>query len=115
MSESSTAPEGQAEAAPDPAEAIRAEVSREYAAKLAQAELEAQAAKAGITLPEEFTSYLNLPRLIGEDGNPSAEAISRVLETFRPSMKLPPLAGAGHNRDGGPFKPHVSLDSRGRK
>ncbi|MEU9879897.1 hypothetical protein [Streptomyces phaeochromogenes] len=73
MSEENSAQETQEEqieAVPDPAEAIRAEIRREYAGKLAQAEVKAQAAKAGIAIPEGFADYLDTSKLLGEDGQP---------------------------------------------
>ncbi|MFD7530470.1 hypothetical protein ACFV8E_23220 [Streptomyces sp. NPDC059849] len=96
---------------------IRAEVEREYAEKLAQAELKAHAAQAGINLPDVFTNYLDASKLLGEDGKPSAEAMDEALAPFKPSEpKFPQITGAGHNRSGGPMpEPHpVSLDVRKR-
>lgn len=120
MSENNTTPgtqDAQTEAAPDPAEAMRTELRREYAGKLVQAEVKAYAAQAGIKLPEGFTAYLNPSALLGADGTPSAEAISQALAPFAVAAEptLPHLAGAGHNRDGNRIEPRrVSLDVRKR-
>lgn len=100
----------------DHAEAIRAEVQSEYAGKLAHAELRAQAAKDGISLPEGFTEYLNTSKLLEEDGSPSVKEIAKLLEPFQP--KAPTyLQGIGLGRQGGyvgPSKPSLSLDARNR-
>ncbi|MBT2401065.1 hypothetical protein [Streptomyces sp. ISL-100] len=116
MSEINTAPEtpeAQTEAVPDPAEEVRAGIHRENAGKLAQAELKAQAAQAGIKLPDGYTDYLDTSKLLGEDGNPSAESIGEALKPFEP--KFPPLAGTLHNRGSAPLVHHFSLDARRRK
>ncbi|WP_405889660.1 hypothetical protein OG427_05590 [Streptomyces sp. NBC_00133] len=99
-----------------PVDSIRAEVQREYAAKLAQAELKAQAAQSGIKLGDGFTDYLDASKLLGEDGNPSAEAIGEALAPFRPQEpKFAQLAGTGHSHRGGPIpQRRVSLDVRNR-
>ncbi|QFQ97908.1 hypothetical protein F9278_18680 [Streptomyces phaeolivaceus] len=103
----------------DPSDAVRAEVEREFAGRLARAEMENQAAKAGITLPQGFTDYLDSSRLIREDGNPSAEAIAKVLEPFQTEKEplFPQLTGAGRSHpDAFQYQgPRVSLDARHRK
>ncbi|MGW7364815.1 hypothetical protein ACWGI8_15630 [Streptomyces sp. NPDC054841] len=100
-----------------PVDSIRAEVQREYAAKLAQAELKVQAAQSGIELGHGFTDYLDASKLLGEDGNPSAEAIGEALAPFTAAQQpeFPQLTGTGHSHRGGPI-PHrrVSLDVRNR-
>ncbi|GGR75396.1 hypothetical protein GCM10010236_32650 [Streptomyces eurythermus] len=101
----------------DPSDPVRAQVEREYSAKLARAELKGYAAQAGITLPDGFTDYLDGSKLLGEDGKPSAESMDKVLAPFRPrEPTLPPLGGAGHNREGNSFRvhPRISLDVRKR-
>ncbi|MGI5398527.1 hypothetical protein ACQEVG_03520 [Streptomyces sp. CA-135486] len=118
MSENDTSPkprEEQTKTAPDPTEAIRTEIHREYAGKLAQAEMKTQAAKAGIALPEGFADYLDTSKLLGEDGQPSSEAVAKLLESFQPEPKFPQLAGTGRSRDAAPLVRHVSLDARRRK
>ncbi|MBT2508086.1 hypothetical protein J7I98_19785 [Streptomyces sp. ISL-98] len=62
MSDTESTPaaqEGEAGAVQDLSDAIRAEIQREYAGKLARTEIKAQAAKAGINLPEDFAGYLD--------------------------------------------------------
>ncbi|MFF9589597.1 hypothetical protein ACF1FX_10260 [Streptomyces sp. NPDC014646] len=101
----------------DGADTIRAEVQQEYSARLARAEVKVHAAQAGISLPDGFTDYLDTSKLLGEDGNPSAEAMDRALASFKFSEPpFPHVAGAGHNRSGGPMpeRPRVSLDVRKR-
>ncbi|MFE4330937.1 hypothetical protein ACFRQM_16325 [Streptomyces sp. NPDC056831] len=101
----------------DPADAIRAEVQREYAAKLAQAEIKTHAAQAGINLPDGFTDYLDASKLLGEDGRPSAEAMNQALAPFKSKeATFPHLVGAGPNRSGGPMpeRRRISLDVRKR-
>ncbi|MEV5872772.1 hypothetical protein AB0L75_00810 [Streptomyces sp. NPDC052101] len=102
----------------DPSHAVRVEVQREYAAKLAKAEFKAQAAQAGATLGEGFTEYLDTSKLLGEDGTPSAEAITRALAPMIPERPagFPQLAGAGFHRSGDRVQQHprISLDVRKR-
>ncbi|MFC5148083.1 hypothetical protein [Streptomyces aureoversilis] len=100
----------------DPSDSIRAEVEREYAAKLAKAEFRAQAAQEGASVPEGFVEYLDASKLLGEDGWPSAEIISHALEPYKPKKpQLPQLMGAGyHQGPSRPFTPRVSLDIRKR-
>ncbi|MER6530347.1 hypothetical protein [Streptomyces sp. NPDC001508] len=101
----------------NPSHFVRAEVEREYAGKLARAELKSHAAQAGITLPDGFTEYLDGAKLLGEDGKPSAEAMDKALAPFKPKdPAFPHLVGAGHNRDGSPIpeRRRVSLDVRKR-
>lgn len=105
--------------APVPADgfdSVRAEVQREYAAKLARAELRAHAAQAGINLGEGFTDYLDPSKLLGEDGNPSAEAISKALAPLAAAQepKFPQLGGTGHSMPVERFTRRVSLDIRHR-
>ncbi|MFE0047280.1 hypothetical protein [Streptomyces albireticuli] len=98
------------------ADAIRAEVEREYAVKLAKAEFKAQAAQEGASVSEEFMEYLDGSKLLGEDGRPCPETIARTLEPFKPKRpKLPQLMGAGYYRgSSAPSAPRVSLDVRKR-
>jgi hypothetical protein len=105
------------EAASADSSTIREEVQREYAAKLATAELKAHAAEAGLKLPDGYTDYLDASKLLGDDGQPSAEAISSALAPLRPKEpQFPQLAGTGHNRNR--YEPEsirrVSLDVRKR-
>lgn len=101
----------------DGVDAVRAEVQREYSARLARAEIRVHAAQAGVSLPDGFVDYLDASKLLGADGNPSAEAMDRALASFKPSPpSFPQLEGVGHNRSGGPFSQRrpVSLDVRNR-
>ncbi|BCM65772.1 hypothetical protein EASAB2608_01106 [Streptomyces sp. EAS-AB2608] len=101
----------------DGSDTVRAEVQREYAAKLAHAELRAQAAQSGIKLGDGFTDYLDASKLLGEDGTPSAEAIGKALAPFAAAQQpqFPHLVGAGFHRDGDRVPARrVSLDIRKR-
>ncbi|MFJ2609680.1 hypothetical protein ACIO13_32570 [Streptomyces sp. NPDC087425] len=101
----------------DPSHSVRAEVEREYAGKLAQAEFKNHAAQAGINLPDGFTDYLDAAKLLGDDGKPSVEAMNKALAPFTTrEPTFPHLVGAGHNRDGNriPERPRISLDVRKR-
>ncbi|MFG3405943.1 hypothetical protein [Streptomyces sp. NPDC048142] len=99
----------------DPAEAIRSEVVREYGGKLAKAEFRAQAAIEGVPLSSEFIDLLDFSKLVGEDGNPSAEAIKTALQPFQGLREpdFPQLAAVGHHRVGSSAKA-TSLDARHR-
>ncbi|MEU3601678.1 hypothetical protein ABZ714_23600 [Streptomyces sp. NPDC006798] len=99
----------------EPADSIRAEIQREYAAKLAAAELRTQAAKDGITFPDGFTDFLDSSKLVGDDGSPSVEAIGRVLAPWAAAKEpeFPQLRGAGNYKPMSP-EPRMSLDVRKR-
>lgn len=101
-------------AAPDPMQAIRAEVAQEYAGRLAHAELRAQAARQGVELPETFTDFLDTSKLLGADGQPSPEAIENILTPFKATKAPQFVQGLGLGRQGGHdgSQPTVSLDTR---
>ncbi|WP_370419565.1 hypothetical protein AB8O64_14605 [Streptomyces sp. QH1-20] len=98
------------------ADAIRAEVMREYSDQLTQAEFKAQVAEAGAKIPDGLMDYLDTSKLLGDDGRPSAEVIARVLEPFMPKKpEFPQLMGMGYYRGSPvPSAPRVSLDVRKR-
>ncbi|MFE6688767.1 hypothetical protein ACFVFQ_20125 [Streptomyces sp. NPDC057743] len=100
----------------DHSDSVRAEVQREYAAKLVQAEVRAHAAQAGINLAQGFTDYLDPSKLLGEDGDPSAEVIARALEPLKPAEpEYQQLVGTGFHRGVHSAPTHrVSLDVRKR-
>ncbi|MFF9498307.1 hypothetical protein [Streptomyces sp. NPDC014656] len=117
MSDPQTGSHSPAPVPADGSDSVRAEVRREYAAKLAHAELRAQAAQAGIKLSDGFTDYLDASKLVGADGNPSAEAIGKALAPFAAvrQPEYPHLVGAGFHRDSAPVPARrVSLDVRKR-
>ncbi|WP_259453999.1 hypothetical protein [Streptomyces ginkgonis] len=83
----------------------RATVLTEFSGRLAQAELRAQAATAGVDLPK--ADYLNLDAFIGDDGAPDADAIGSFISS------LPQLSSdrafaqnIGLGRQGGTSNPH---------
>lgn len=116
MSDHQTGSHSPAAVPADGSDSVRADVQREYAAKLAHAELRAQAAQAGIKLGDDFTNYLDASKLLGEDGAPSAEAIGKALAPFAAAQaQFPHLVGAGFHRDSAPVPARrVSLDVRKR-
>ncbi|MFI0912893.1 hypothetical protein [Streptomyces abikoensis] len=117
MSGSQTVSDSMGSIPADPAGAIRAEVEREYAAKLAISELKAQAARDGAKVSDAFFDYVDPSKLLGEDGWPSAEVIKRALEPYQPTpaSEFPRLMGAGYHRGGSfPAAPQISLDVRKR-
>lgn len=71
------------------AEARKATLS-EVGAELTTAALTAQAAKAGVTLPD--VAYINVAALSGEDGRPNGDAIDAFLKTL-------PKAGKSFDQD----------------
>ncbi|MER6250235.1 hypothetical protein ABT224_02395 [Streptomyces sp. NPDC001584] len=116
MSDAQTDSHSPAQVLADGSETVRAEVQREYATKLAKAELRVQAAQAGIKLGDGFTDYLDTSKLLDEDGNPSAEAIGQALAPLAAAQEpqFPQIAGTGHYRNGPPPTRRVSLDVRQR-
>ncbi|MFE2108282.1 hypothetical protein ACFXAF_20795 [Kitasatospora sp. NPDC059463] len=100
----------------DPNEAIRAEIHQEYSTRLVHAELRIQAALGGFQFPDGFLNLLDSSKLLGEDGEPSADAISLALKPFDELRKpeWPQLQGAGFHR-GSPYNSApISLDARNR-
>ncbi|MBC2873971.1 MULTISPECIES: hypothetical protein [Streptomyces] len=103
----------------DPFEAVRAEaraeVQREYAARLALVEFKAQAAHDGVNV-SHVLEYIDAPKLLGEDGWPSAENIREAVRVHgEPTgLDLPKLMGAGHYSGRGVGVPVPSLDGRRR-
>ncbi|MEU1826365.1 hypothetical protein ABZ502_28500 [Streptomyces abikoensis] len=100
----------------DPADAFQAEARREYAQQLAKAEMHSQAAKGGFTVPDGYAEFLDFSKLIREDGKPWAEAITQVLQPFRPKEPtFPQGLGLGRQGDSHNFPARsVSLDVRRR-
>ncbi|MFE4513772.1 hypothetical protein ACFRMQ_06155 [Kitasatospora sp. NPDC056783] len=73
----------------------------EVGTSLVQAEIRAQAASAGVTVP---TEYLDLSRFLAEDGQADAEKVKSLIESFpkpSPEPKFPDLQGAGYHRGSG--------------
>ncbi|MEU7104274.1 hypothetical protein ABZ951_04345 [Streptomyces sp. NPDC046215] len=79
----------------------RRETLSELSPSLAEAEIRAQAAVAGVVVQTEF---LDLNHFLGEDGRPDTERIAQfvakgdTVSTARP--RLPQLMGAGYHRGG---------------
>lgn len=100
----------------DPTDAIRSEIHQEYATRLVHAELRVQAAMGGFQFPDGFLNLLDSTKLLGEDGEPSADAISLALKPFevRREPAFPELQGAGYHRGSAPTSQPPSLDARYR-
>ncbi|PNE29802.1 hypothetical protein AF335_33075 [Streptomyces eurocidicus] len=79
----------------------RRETLSELSPSLAEAEIRAQAAAAGVTVQ---TEALDLTHFLGEDGRPDTDRIARfvakgdTVSAARP--RLPQLMGAGYHRGG---------------
>ncbi|MFD6112866.1 hypothetical protein ACFWG0_22510 [Streptomyces yangpuensis] len=116
MSDPQTDSHSSAQVPADGFEAVRAEVQREYATRLAKAEVRIQAAQAGIKLGDGFTDYLDTSKLLDENGNPSAEAIGKALAPLAAAQepRFAPIAGVGYNRYDPPAVRRPSLDVRKR-
>jgi hypothetical protein len=69
-------------------EKARTETLAEVGSRLANAELRAAAAAAGVEIPDTVSQYLDVSRFIGDDGNPNAEAISTFVASL-PQPKAP--------------------------
>ncbi|EFG07222.1 Hypothetical protein SCLAV_2149 [Streptomyces clavuligerus] len=84
--------------------------------RLAHAELRVEATRAGIDLPDGFVELLDLSKLLGEDGEPSADAIGLALQPFQELKKPKFIQNLGLGRQGPSYAPaaHVSLDARER-
>ncbi|GGP72143.1 hypothetical protein [Streptomyces melanogenes] len=79
------------------AEARTAALS-EFGSQLVTAELRAQAASAGTTLPA--AEFLNLSRFLGEDGQPDGEAIAAFITTLSTSKEPEYRQNIGLGRQG---------------
>ncbi|WP_043254028.1 hypothetical protein [Streptomyces sp. Tu6071] len=89
------------EAARDEAKkAVRAELTPD----LVKAEIQTQAAKAGVNVPLE---YLDVSRFISDEGKPDAEKVKSLIESMpKPAEKqavteFPNIQGAGHQSPAG--------------
>jgi hypothetical protein len=67
-------------------EAARAEgrnsAVAEFGKDLTFAQITAEAAKAGVALPEGVTGFIDTSRLVGDDGRPNSDAISAFVNSF---------------------------------
>ncbi|WP_431041415.1 hypothetical protein ACQUSR_05615 [Streptomyces sp. P1-3] len=107
--------DGSAQEGPIGIEAIRAEIQQEFSERLVTAELRARAAEDGIKLPEGITDFLDFSKMMGEDGQPRADIIEKILTPFagEKEPKFPQLEGLGYHRSSYTSSP-VSLDARKR-
>ncbi|MGG2462846.1 hypothetical protein ACO0M4_24010 [Streptomyces sp. RGM 3693] len=83
------------------AEARKAALA-EVGTSLAEAEIRAQAAAAGVTVP---TDYLDLSRFVAEDGRADRERVTELIASLpKPEAQqpeFPQLMGTGYHRAGG--------------
>ena len=110
-------PESAPQEIPDPAQAIREEVQREFADRLVQAEIKLQAAQSGVEIPPGLLALIDPSKLVGEGGLPRQEALDVLLEAAEAAARprVPQLEGAGfHSTPPWRNQPKVSLDARHR-
>ncbi|MCC2279525.1 hypothetical protein LKL35_29445 [Streptomyces sp. ET3-23] len=86
-------------------EAAKAEARKaalaEVGTSLAEAEIRAQAAAAGVSVP---TDYLDLSRFVAEDGRADRERVTELIASLpKPEVQpeFPQLMGTGYHRAGG--------------
>ncbi|OKH95419.1 hypothetical protein [Streptomyces uncialis] len=83
-------------------EEARSSALTEFGTSLAEAEIRAQAATAGISVP---TDYLDLGRFLSEDGRADRDKVTAFIASLpkpaAPEPEFPPLKGAGHYSSGG--------------
>lgn len=82
------------------AEARKAALS-EVGTSLVEAEIRAQAATAGVTVP---TDYLDLNRFLSEDGRADGDKVKAFISSLpqpNTAPEFPQLQGAGHHRGSG--------------
>lgn len=72
-------------------QAALSEVGRD----LATAHLAAQAAKAGVTIPQGLAAVMDVSRLLNEDGMPDEAAISSLVDSFASSTPTAPAYSQG--------------------
>ncbi|MCM1967802.1 hypothetical protein [Streptomyces sp. G1] len=79
----------------------RQDALSELGTTLAEAEIRAQAASAGVSAP---TDYLDLSRFLGDDGRADPEKVSAFISSLpkptHPQPEFPQLVGTGHHRAG---------------
>ncbi|MFE9455975.1 hypothetical protein [Streptomyces californicus] len=98
-------------------EAARAEARTaalsEYGTRLADAELRAQAAKAGVELPP--ADFLNLSKFVGDDGSVNADVIGSFVSSLPKPVAEPEFTqGLGLGRQGGSGVSQLSRDDLSR-
>ncbi|MFI1796363.1 hypothetical protein ACH427_03235 [Streptomyces sp. NPDC020379] len=85
----------------------------EFAPRLAGAELRAQAAAAGVTLPA--LDYLNVGRFVGDDGTVNADEITAFVSSLPGSSPRQEYAqGLGLGRQGGAGVPQLTREDMAR-
>ncbi|MCZ4097318.1 MULTISPECIES: hypothetical protein [unclassified Streptomyces] len=91
----------------------RTAVLSEVGERLAAAELRAQAASAGATLPD--ADFLNLSRFVSEDGSPDPAAVKAFVSTLPTAKKAPVYAqGLGLGRQGSSTAGQISRSDLAR-
>ncbi|MFD8088964.1 hypothetical protein [Streptomyces malaysiensis] len=85
----------------------------EYGTRLADAELRAQAAKAGVELPS--ADFLNLSKFVGDDGSVNADLIGTFVSSLPKPVAEPEFSqGLGLGRQGGSGVQQLSRDDLSR-
>ncbi|MEU3825221.1 hypothetical protein AB0F36_07835 [Streptomyces sp. NPDC029080] len=85
----------------------------EYGTRLADAELRAQAAKAGVELPA--AEFLNLSKFLGEDGSVNADLIGNFVSSLPKPVAAPEFEqGLGLGRQGGSGVQQLTRDDLSR-
>ncbi|MDX3206059.1 hypothetical protein [Streptomyces scabiei] len=85
----------------------------EYGTRLADAELRAQAAKAGVELPP--AEFLNLTKFVGEDGSVNADVIGTFVSSLPKPVAEPEFdQGLGLGRQGGSGVQQLTRDDLSR-
>ncbi|MFF4706934.1 hypothetical protein [Streptomyces sp. NPDC001297] len=85
----------------------------EYGTRLADAELRAQAAKAGVELPP--AEFLNLAKFVGEDGSVNADVIGTFVSSLPKPVAEPEFdQGLGLGRQGGSGVQQLTRDDLSR-
>ncbi|MGW4804206.1 hypothetical protein [Kitasatospora sp. NPDC004272] len=83
------------------AEAMRAELFRSYAIKLAIIEIRTAAELLGTRVPDKYLQYLDYSKICNADGTVRADVVAKVVEIFAPPKEPKYAQGLGLGRQGG--------------
>ncbi|MFH8346780.1 hypothetical protein [Streptomyces sp. NPDC018045] len=91
----------------------RQAVAAEFSTRLAEAELRAQAAKAGVELPG--VEYLNVAGFVSDDGGVNADLVTSFVSSLPKPAAGPEFAqGLGLGRQGGTAVPQLTREHMAR-
>ncbi|MFJ2778561.1 hypothetical protein [Kitasatospora sp. NPDC087315] len=97
-------------------EAVREEARKdalaEMAPHLARAMIKAQAAQAGSEFPDAAFKFLDISKLLGEDGLPSSEIVGEAIAPFLKPAKPEYAQNLGLGRQGSSYTIPVLSNSR---